>query len=160
MTTAPQLPGAGNRPQLVGPVVRAALVRSLLVTVALGLLAALVAALTTGGAGVVGVAIGLVTVCAFFGAGALVLALVSGVSPAASLLVALLTYTLQVVLVGLLFAGLSRSGALGDEVDAGWLAGTLIAGTLVWLATQVVAHTKARQPLYDLPLSGPQAGAR
>jgi ATP synthase protein I len=159
MTTAPQPPG-GSRPSLVGPVVRAALVRSLLVTLGLGVLAVAVAAATTGAPGAVGAGVGVAMVCLFFGGGALVLAVVSALSPAASLLVALLTYTLQVVLVGLVFVGLSRSGALGREVDPGWLAGTLIGGTTAWLAAQVLAHTKGRQPVYDLPSEGPQAGTR
>ena len=132
---------------------------SLALTVALGLVALLVAALTTGSSGVAGTGIGLATVCSFFGLGTVVLALVAAISPAASLLVALLTYTLQVVLVGLLFVALRRSGALGSGIDAGWLSGTLIVGTLVWVATQVLAHTRSRQPVYDLPSDGPQAGS-
>ncbi|MGZ4722490.1 hypothetical protein [Oryzihumus sp.] len=160
MTTAPRLPGAGRRPSLVGPVVRAGLVRGLVATVTLGLVAVLVAGLTTGASGAAGAGLGAGAVCVFFGIGSFVLALVSTVSPTASLLVALLTYTLQVVLVGVLFAALSRSGALGTSIDAGWLAGSLIGGTLLWTGTQIVAHVTGRQPLYDLPSDGPQAGAR
>jgi ATP synthase protein I len=145
---------------MVGAAVRRALVRSMLATAGLGLVAVGVAALATGSAGAAGAALGTGMVCAFFGFGSLVLALVSSVSPAASLLVALLTYTLQVVLVGLVFAALNRSGALGSSIDGGWLAGTLIGGTLVWLGTQIVAHVRTREPLYDLPPNGPQAGAR
>jgi len=144
MTTAPQL---------------APMVKSLALTVGLGLVALLVAVLTTGSSGAAGVGVGLATVCSFFGLGTVVLALVAAVSPAASLLVALLTYTLQVVLVGLLFVALRRSGALGTSIDAGWLSGTLIVGTLVWITAQVVVHTRARQPVYDLPSDGPQAGS-
>lgn len=160
MTTAPQLPGAGRRPSLVGPVVRAGLVRGLAVTLVLGVVAVLAAGLTTGSAGAAGAALGAGAVCVFFGFGAFVLALVSTVSPTASLLVALLTYTLQVVLVGVLFAALSRSGELGTSIDERWLAGSLIGGTLAWLGTQILAHTTGRQLLYDLPSDGPQAGAR
>jgi ATP synthase protein I len=49
------------------------------------------------------------------------------------------------------FLALQSSGVLGTTVDAGWLAGTLIAATACWLAAQVVAATRSRQPVYDLP---------
>ena len=156
MTTAPPPPGSGSRPALVGPVVRKAFVW----TLAAGVLAAVAAALLSGGPAALGAAIGAGLVCAFFGFGALVLGVVATASPAASLLVALLTYTLQVVLVGMVFVALGRSGVLDKTVDAGWLGGTVIAGTLVWLVAQIVAHTRTRQPLYDLPSHGPEAGAR
>jgi ATP synthase protein I len=87
----------------------------------------------------------------FFGFGALTVNAVAAVSPAASLLVALLTYVLQVVAVGVVFLALDASGALGTTVDAGWVAGTVIAATLCWLVAQILAATRSRQPIYDLP---------
>jgi hypothetical protein len=42
-------------------------------------------------------------------------------------------------------------------VHAGWLAGTVIVATLVWLVAQTVAATRSRQPIYDLP---PRVGDR
>ena len=156
MTTAPPPPGSLSRPVLVGPVVRKAFVW----TLAAGVVTAVVAALASGGPAALGAALGAGLVCAFFGFGALVLGVVATVSPTASLLVALLTYTHQVVLVGLVFVALGRSGVLDESVDAGWLGGAVIGGTLVWLVAQIVAHTKTRQPLYDLPPNGPEAGAR
>jgi ATP synthase protein I len=92
-------------------------------------------------------------VCVFFAAGAIVLDVVATLAPAASLLIALLTYTLKVVLIGLVFVGLSRSGLLEDSIDARWLGGTVIAGTLAWLAAQVVASTRVRIPVYELGVS-------
>jgi ATP synthase protein I len=130
-------------------VVRVALVTTVLV----GLLLALVGGLTAGRPAVLGVVIGTVMVCVFFGAGAIVLDVVATLAPAASLLIALLTYTLKVVLIGLVFVGLSRSGLLEDSIDARWLGGTVIAGTLAWLAAQVVASTRVRIPVYELGVS-------
>jgi ATP synthase protein I len=160
MTTAPQPPGAGHRPSAGAGAARAALVRGLVSTLAAGLVLLVLAAALSGGPGATGVGIGLAMVCVFFGSGALVLGLVAAVSPGASLLVALLTYTLQVVLAGLVLAALGGSGELGRSVDAGWLAATLIGGTLIWLGTQIFVHVRSREPLYDLPPSGTQAGAR
>ena len=51
---------------------------------------------------------------------------------------------------------------LGSTVDARWVAGTLIVTTLVWLVAQIIAATRSRQPLYDLPErtdDGPEASA-
>lgn len=146
MTTAPQTTRSGPRPGTVGPLVRLALVTTLLIGAAL----ALAGALTVGAPAVLGAAIGTVLVCVFFGAGVFVLDVVASLAPAASLLVALLTYTLQVVLVGLVFVALSRSGLLEESVDARWLGGSVIAGTLAWLVAQVVASTRVRIPVYEL----------
>lgn len=153
MTTAPQTSRSEPRPGAVGPVVRAALVA----TVAVGALTALLGGLTGGSSALAGVATGVAMVCLFFGLGAVILDVVAALSPAASLLVALLTYTLKVVLVGLVFVALNRSGALESAVDARWLGGTVIACTITWLAAQVVASMRMRQPLYDLP---PATGSR
>ena len=149
MTTAPQTTRSGPRPGAVGPVVLRALVATLLVGAAL----AVVGGLTTGTPAVLAVAIGTAMVCGFFGTGAVVLDVVASLAPATSLLVALLTYTLQVVLVGLVFVALNRSGLLDDTVDPRWLGATVIAGTLGWLVAQVVASMRTRIPVYELGVS-------
>ena len=74
-----------------------------------------------------------------------------GLVPAASLLVALLTYTLQVLVLALVFAALSRSGLLDDASTARWLAGAVIAGTVAWMVAQIVLTARLRLPVYDLP---------
>jgi ATP synthase protein I len=89
-----------------------------------------------------------------------VLNAVSALVPSASLLVALLTYTLKVTLLAVVFLALSRSGALEGAVDAGWLGGTVIACTMAWLVSQIFFHVRVRQPLYDLPSARPEASAR
>lgn len=156
MTTAPRISGSGNRSGSIAAVMRPAL----LVTLVIGVVAAALGLVLDGSAGLFGTLIGIGMVVVFFGTGAAVLDVVARLAPAASLLVALLTYTLQVVLVGLVFVGLTESGALESAVDPRWLAGTLIAGTLGWLAAQVRASMRVRVPLYDLPAdeAGQDAG--
>ncbi len=156
MTTAQPPTRSGDRPARVGTGAGPAF----LVTLGAGVVLVVVAALVGGGPAAAGTGVGTAMVCVFFGFGAVVLGVVAAVTPAASLLVALLTYTLQVVLMGMVFVVLARSGALGTTVDAGWLAGTVIGGTLLWLGAQIYAHAHARQPLYDLPPNGTQEGAR
>ncbi|WP_248581008.1 hypothetical protein [Nocardioides sp. InS609-2] len=93
---------------------------------------------------------------------------VARVMPSASLLVAMLTYTLQVVVMALVFVALSRSGLLDDTLDRRWLAAGVIAVTVTWLVGQVWLTARARIPVYDLPASPvsesagerPEAGAR
>ena len=88
---------------------------------------------------------------------------VASVSPSASMLVALLTYTLQVVLVGVVFAALDRSGALDASVDRTWAGGAVVVATLVWLVSHIISATRSRLSLYDLPerpSEGPEASAR
>jgi len=91
-----------------------------------------------------------------------VLDAVAALAPAASLMVALLTYTLQVVLVGAVFVGLRRSGLLEQAIDPRWLGGTVIAATLIWLTVQVVASLRTRIPVYELGVSNrlPEPAAR
>lgn len=146
MTTAPQTTRSGPRPGAVGPVVRAALVT----TLSLGLVAALVGFAVAGTPALLGVLVGTAMVCTFFAVGAVVLDVVAALAPATSLLVALLTYTLKVVLIGLVFVALTRSGLMEHDIDARWLGGTVIAGTLAWLVAQVVASTRVRIPVYEL----------
>jgi ATP synthase protein I len=168
MTTAPQTTSPGPRPGVAGPLVR----RALVTTVVLGAVLAGVGAIAAGTPAALGAAIGTAMVCAFFAVGALVLDVVAGLAPAASLLVALLTYTLNVVLVAVFFVTMKQSGLLDHDVDARWLAGGVIAATLAWLAAQVVATMRARIPVYEIGSSnrsgdtpsgapdGPEAGAR
>lgn len=129
-------------------------------TLGVGLAAALVAAIAAGTPAVLGAVIGLGMVCLFFGFGAFVLGVVAGIAPAASLMVAMLTYTLKVVAIALVFAALSTSGALESDVDGGWLGGTVILCTLTWLGSSIFFTSRARIPVYDLPPIAPQAGAR
>lgn len=125
-----------------------------------GLLLLLAAAFTTGPAAAAGVAIGVVMVCAVFAFGAVVLGVVATLAPAASLLVALLTYTLQVVLVGVVYVALNDGGALDGPIDPRWLSAAVIACTLAWTWALVATSMRARQPLYDLPSHGKEASVR
>jgi ATP synthase protein I len=124
---------------------------------AVGAVLVALGALVDGAPAALGAGIGIGMVLTFFGLGAVAIDLVAGIAPTLSLLVALLTYTLQVVLVGLVFVGLSRSGLLDAEIDADWLGGAVIAGTLTWLGAQLVTTLRARQPVYDLPATGTTA---
>jgi len=152
MTTATRHSPTGP----VGSVVRGAFVATLLA----GLGAVVLGALVSGSAAALGAAIGATMVCAFFGLGGLVLAVVARLAPAASLLIALLTYTLKVVLIGLVFLVLSRSGVLDETVHPAWLGGTVIGGTVVWLTTQIWFTLHARQPVYDVPLPSEEPSVR
>jgi ATP synthase protein I len=148
-TERPSPRTAGSSPRraraLLGPLASAS---------SLGLLLSVVAALVSGAPAAAGAVTGAALVCAVFAFGAVVLGVVASVAPAASLLVALLTYTLQVLLVGLVYLALSTGGALDGPVDGRWLSAAVIACTLTWTATQVVVVTRTRQPLYDLPAGG------
>jgi ATP synthase protein I len=162
MTTAPVTNGSPARP--ARPVTAGGQVRSAaLVTLGVGLLGAGLGALLSGSPAALGALLGAGVVLVFFASGAVVVNAVASVSPTASLLVALLTYTLEVALVALVLTGLDRSGLVGDTVDRAWVGGTVIAATLVWLVAHIASATRARMPLYDLPegpTDGQEASAR
>jgi ATP synthase protein I len=151
MTTA--TPGPSNA--ALAPGVRGAA----LAVLAVGLVAVATAALISTSAAVLGAAIGALMVLVFFAFGAVTVNAVASVMPAASLLVALLTYTLEVVALALVFVGLSSSGLLDDEVDRTWLGLTAIASTLAWTTAQIIGAVRARQPAYDLPAADAPSGA-
>lgn len=77
--------------------------------------------------------------------------------PAASLLVALLTYTLQLLVLALVVVALERSGLADEALSRGWFAAAVIAVTCVWLAGQVVATTRQRIPAFEAS-AGPHPG--
>lgn len=124
-----------------------------LAALVLGVATALTGALAAGSAAAYGALVGTALVLVVLGFGSVVVDAVAGVMPTASLLVALLTYTLQVVLMGLVLIALSGSGLLDDTLDREWLAGTVIGGTFGWLGVQLILTTRMRIPVYDLPVT-------
>lgn len=136
-----------------------ALVRTAVATLVLGLLVALAGALTSGSAAAYGALVGTLIVVGVFGFGTFSVNAVATLLPNAALMFALLTYTLQVLAMALVFAALSGSGLLDETISREWLGGTVIAGTLVWLTVQVVLSTSRRIPIYDLPEHQPQEPA-
>lgn len=127
------------------------LVGAALAALVTGLLVVLLGALTGGAPAAYGALAGTLLVVGVFFLGAGFVHVAAGLVPAASLLVALLTYTLQVLVLALVFAALSRSGLLDDALDRRWLAGAVIAGTLAWMVAQIVLTARLRLPVYDLP---------
>lgn len=123
-----------------------------------GLVAILAGAVVGGSPAAYGALAGALLVVAVFGFGSGVVHVVAGLVPAASLLVALLTYTLQVVAMAVVLVSLETSGLLDDALDRRWLAGAVIVGTLAWLAAQVVLASRLRIPAYDLPPTPPPTG--
>lgn len=120
--------------------------------------AALVPGLLVAGAGLVlaggdaaGAAlIGSLAVLAVLLFGSVTVDVVSGLMPHASLMVALLTYTLQLMLVVVLLVTLSQQPAFAGVAERRWLFGGLLAVVLAWMAGQVTAAVRVRIPVYDL----------
>ena len=82
-------------------------------------------------------------------------------APQAAMVVAMTTYTLQVVLVLVVFLALESSGAMGSTLSTGWLAAGVIVATAAWTVGQLVASAKARIPAYDIELPGaPEPSSR
>lgn len=145
MTTAAHRPGPDRRP------VPGVLASTALVVLAVALLGALAAALTAGSAAAYGVLVGAAVVLVAFGLGATVVDQVAGLMPAASLLVALLTYVLQLVVLWVVFTELDASPLLEGTLDRTWLGATVIVGSLVWIGGQLWRATTVRILAYDLP---------
>lgn len=133
------------------------LLRSGAVTLVLGAALAGLGAALVGRPAALGALVGTGLVVAVCAGGSLLVNAVAGLLPSASLLFALLTYTLQVVLLLVAFLALERSGLVGGALDRRWLGGAAIVATLQWLVAQVVLTFRTRIPAYDL---GPEGGER
>ncbi len=122
-----------------------------------GLMVVLAGAVADGSAAAYGAAIGAVLVLGILAFGAYSVNLVAGVMPAASFVVALVTYAAQLVTGVVVLVVLSDSGLLTDgTLDRAWLGAAVVLTTLAWCAGQIVALKRVRMPIYDLP----EAGAR
>ena len=110
-----------------------------------------VASLTDGRPAVVGAAAGGVLTLVVFALGVGVVGLVAGLMPAASLLVALMTYALQLLVLALSLAAIERADMSAETLSRGWFAAGVIAVTLLWMVGQVVVATRQRIPVYDTP---------
>ncbi len=79
---------------------------------------------------------------------------VAGVMPGASLLIALLTFFLQILLLVAVAISLQDSSLLDGQVSRGWFAGALMGVTLAWLPAHAWLYTRLRIPAYDLHAAG------
>lgn len=88
--------------------------------------------------------------------GCLITGAVATMTPQASLPVALLTYAIQVGLVTVVLAALATRI---DREAMGWAAGAVVVVALAWTVAHLVAATRQRLPLYDLPATGSANGS-
>lgn len=75
---------------------------------------------------------------------------VAGIMPGASLLIALLTFFLQVLVLAFVAVALREAAFDRDRFSDGWFAAGVVAVTLGWVATHVWLYTRLRIPAYDL----------
>lgn len=116
-------------------------------------LVVLVAALVHGGDAALAAAVGGGAAVVVFAFGTTVVHVVSAVSPAASLLVALMTYALQLAALALLVVAISDASFVRSDQARAWFAVGVIVATIGWMAAQIVRATRLRLPAYE-------AGAR
>ena len=139
----------------VSPLVVATVVGAVAVSLAVA-----AGAVVDGSAGALGALVGGGLALVVFLAGTLVVSAAAQVLPAASLLVALMTYTLQLLVLALVVVGLERSGLAGEELSREWFAAGLIAVTCLWLVGQVVATTRQRIPAFEPRVHAHPGGER
>ncbi len=112
-----------------------------------------VAALADGAPGAAGVAAGGVLTLLVFALGIAAVAFVARLLPTASLLVALMTYALQLLVLAVVVTAIDRTGVGSETLSRGWFAAAVIVVTLTWVVGQLVAATRQRSPDYDLSSS-------
>lgn len=112
-----------------------------------------IGALFSGAAAARGAASGAFSVAVVMAFGTYVVHVAAQAVPALSLLVALMTYALQIVMMGAFFLLLVRSDSLGSSVDGPWLVAGVVVASLTWSAAQIWLSSRARIPMYDLSRS-------
>ena len=145
MTSTARPTGNRERPSRVLVLAGAGVVLVVAVT-------AVVGGLVTGAPAARGAAVGGAIALVFFLFGSLVVNTATRLAPQQALLVALTTYTLQVVVVAAVFVALSASDSRGSSLDEGWVAIGVIAATAAWMLGQLVGSARARVPAYDIDL--------
>lgn len=123
---------------------------SLLVGVAGVVGVAFAAAGLVGGPQGLGIGIGGAVVAVFFGTGLAIMSAALKFHPRAALLLALMTYVLQMALVTLVFVAMDRGGLFGDVVDATWLTVSVAVSTVLVTAGLMWWAARIRVPIYDL----------
>jgi len=74
------------------------------------------------------------------------------------MLIALMTFLLQVGLVAMVFVALGSSTLIGPTLSAGWVATGVIVTAVAWMAGHLLGTMRARIPVYDIALPGPVEG--
>jgi ATP synthase protein I len=128
--------------------------RVLVIVVTATALTAGLAVILTGPDGALAAAVGGLVALAVLAFGVLALAAVVRILPAASLVVALVTYAAQLAGLLVVFGALSESPAFAEPAVRGWLAGGLVVGTVSWVTAHLVLAVRQRIPVYDLPDPG------
>lgn len=78
---------------------------------------------------------------------------VAGIMPGASLLIALLTFFLQVLVLAFVAVALREAAFDRERFSDGWFAAGVVTVTLAWITTHVWLYTRLRIPAYDLSRS-------
>jgi ATP synthase protein I len=123
------------------PVVRAGVI----VTGVLALPALGVAAAVSGGEGVVGAALGLCVVAAFFVISKVVVGAVAGRAPHLLLPAAMSTYVGKIILLGVLLVSVDDV----DAVNSLAMAWSVVVGVFGWIGVELWFATHTRVPFYD-----------
>lgn len=152
-TTAPPRTGSTRR---MTP--RVLLLAVVLVAATLAVLAG-IGALVAGAPAAWGALVGGSIALLFLALGSLVVSLAAAWAPAMSLLVAMMTFTLQVLLAGLVFWALGDSALVARHLSTTWLAGGVVVAALSWTVAQVVTSVRARVAVYDIELPGAPGAA-
>ena len=112
-----------------------------------------VAALTDGRPGVVGAGVRGSAHLVVFALGIAAVGIVARLLPGASMLVALMTYALQLIVAARWsWPPSSGAGWAPTTLSRGWFAAAVIVVALTWVVGQLVVATRQRIPVYDLPL--------
>jgi ATP synthase protein I len=132
------------RDGLVSNLVGAALVVAVGATFAGG--GAVLGLLLDGRPQALGAVLGAGLMTGFYLFGTVTISLVAAYAPRASLLVALLTYVVQVGALALVLARVQRSSGARGSIDVAWTGGAVVVATVAWLVVLVVRAVRGTAP--------------
>lgn len=123
---------------------------SILPSLAVTAVCAVVAGFTAGTEGVWGALAGGAMVCVFFASSPMALGPMTRISPQLSLAVAMTFFMTKVVALVAVMSVLLDEDGLGRHLDERALGVTVIVTTLAWTFLLIRAAQRSREPLYDL----------
>lgn len=110
------------------------------------------ASVTSGRSAALGAALGGVVALVFLLFGVLNILAVLAHAPQMSLLVAVVTFGFQVVLLGVVFLGLERSGLMDGSLSTGWMFAGLVSAAVTWTGAQLWTSVRMRITAFDVEL--------
>lgn len=128
---------------------------ALLVSSALVIVCAAIAALVAGSSGLISVILAAGLVLAYFGSGQWVESHTLRLANANGMTITMASYALRVGLLGVILWWAMSNPTISGLLSPNWVAAGALTALVGWLSGLMIAHARSRIPIYDTPYEAP-----